>query len=122
MRKATKIMLIAGLLAAVAIGCIFVLFSPERLTPENPKGKTIYYTVVDDDKAQSGENNRYTYTLECVDGKGKKKTVTFSAGKRLKDGAYLMLYEAPLRGVTFWQEVQHSDLPDKVKAAYPAAG
>ncbi|MNJ50575.1 hypothetical protein D3C77_458520 [compost metagenome] len=95
----------------------FFLFSPAKLTPENPSGKKIYYTMVQNNHMKMG-NNRYFYNLDSYNKKGSKKDLSFSASKKLREGAYLELYTTNFRGVTYWQEIQHEDLPAAVKGIF----
>lgn len=64
------------------------------------------------------DQNRYEYALDAYNERGKVKALTFTTSKQLREGAYLELYVAPFRGVTYWQEVQLDELPDQVKSVY----
>ncbi|GMQ55984.1 hypothetical protein AN1V17_03760 [Vallitalea sediminicola] len=94
-------------------------FNPERLTPENSSGKKAYYTMVDNTDVKHGKTDeRYAYLLPCYSKKGTEKKLSFSASKQLREGAYLELYVTTLRGVTYWQEVEFSELPENVQRIY----
>lgn len=88
-------------------------FSPDKLTPENTAGKAVYYTKITGPSVQ-GENGRYGYELTAYNEKGKKKLV-FSAGKQLREGAYVQFYYTPIRGVTHWEEVNFEEFPESVQ-------
>ena len=119
MKKIPKL-LAAGvsLIIVIVIAFFIFFFNPARLTPENSKGKTCYYTMIVNDDTKLKVEEEYEYTLDAYNKKGKKKTLTFISSKQLREGAYLELYVTPLRGVTYWQEVQLDELPDKVKSVY----
>jgi len=46
--KSNKL-LVVGLIAVILVALSVFFFDPDRLTPENPEGKTIYYTMVIND-------------------------------------------------------------------------
>lgn len=118
MKTRTKL-LVAGLFIIIFGGSSIFFFNPERLTPENPKGKTSYYTmIINDDDMKLNDSQRYEYTLDAYNEKAKKKSLTFTSNKQLREGAYLELYVAPFRGVTYWQETQLDELPDQVKSIF----
>lgn len=116
MKNTMRITIASLSLLVIALGAFtFFYFTPEKLTPENPAGKTMYYTVVNNDKVEQDTNKRYDYILTAYDEKGKEKELNFSASKQLREGAYLELYVTTFRGVTYWHEVRYEDLPDKVQ-------
>ena len=109
-----KILLILGLIIVLG-ACLFLFFfTPEKLTPESPAGKTIYYAVINDSGVQDN-NKRYDYEVTAYSKKGKEKKLEFSAGKQLKKGAYVQLYYTLIRGVTYWEEVPYEELPVTVQ-------
>lgn len=93
------------------------MFSPEKLRPENPAGKAVYYTMITSSGVQN-KNERYGYELTAYNEQGKEKKLGFSAGKRLKQGAYVRLYHTLIRGVTHWEEVSFEELPKEVQLKY----
>lgn len=117
-----KVMLISGLLGLLVIiivsAFLTIFLNPDRLTYDNPAGKTIYFTVVENAGVKVDNDKRYEYVLDAYDEKGAKKELTFTASKQLREGAYLELYVAPFRGVTYWQEVQADELPSKVRSVF----
>lgn len=84
-------------------------------------GGTDYYTKIDNAKvkeiAPHGEMN-YSYTLISCNENGTKRDVSFETSKILKDGAYLRLEVAPIRGVVNWEEVEYTELPSAVQTVY----
>lgn len=109
-----------GLVLVIIVAFSVFFYNPNKLNPEKPEGKTRYYTIIvkDDDKEILGKNQRYEYTLDAFDESGKKKNLTFTSSKQLREGAYLELYVAPFRGVTYWQELQFEELPEQIKSIY----
>ncbi|MEA0553070.1 YxeA family protein [Lysinibacillus irui] len=107
-----------GLIVIVAFSIFF--YNPHKLIPDNPEGKSRFYTMIgnDDNGEKLGDNQRYKYTLEAFDESGKKKILTFNSSKQLRKGAYLELYVASFRGVTYWQEIQLNELPEPIKSKY----
>ncbi|WP_339159923.1 YxeA family protein [Paenibacillus sp. FSL W8-0186] len=82
----------------------------------NQDGKKI------EDKSDSGQKYvSYEYTLEGFDSNGKEKVLTFTAGKELRQDAYLRVY---VKGndVSSYQEVQATELPEQVKQKLVGAG
>lgn len=113
-----KVLFGIGLVLLIVVAFSIFFYNPNKLTPENPEGKTLYYTMVINDEKKLGDNQRYEYNLDAFDEKGKKRTLTFTSSKQLQEGAYLELYVAPFRGVTYWQEVHLDELPEQIKSVY----
>lgn len=57
---------------------------------------------------------RYVYTQTGFTSDGESKEVTFTAGKELREGAYLRLYVKDGDTVTSYDEVSREDVPDSV--------
>ncbi|WP_240419374.1 YxeA family protein [Paenibacillus periandrae] len=109
-----KIWLVLGLLIVIG-ACLWIFFfTPEKLTPDNPAGKTVFYTIINEPGVQD-ENGRYGYELTAYNEKGKEKKLGFSAGKPLRKGAYVQLYNTLIRGVTHWEEITFEELPEAVQ-------
>ncbi len=117
MKTTTKLLTI-GLIIIILVAFSIFFFNPNRLTPENPEGKASYYTMIVNDDTKLNSQKRYEYTLDAFSKKGDKKSLTFTSSKQLRKDAYLELYVAPFRGVTYWQEVQFDELPEQVKKKY----
>ncbi len=82
---------------------------------------TIYYTQVDNEFVKNVKTNahfKYEYTLTSYTDEGKEKSVTFRTTRVLKEDAYLKLKVMLTRGVISWEEVNTSELPEKVKEIY----
>ena len=105
-------------LVVIIIIAFSVFYNPDKLTPKNPEGKTLYYTKIFNDERKLNDNQRYEYSLDAYDERGIKKALTFTSSNQLREEAYIELYVAPFRGVTYWQEVQFDELPEQVKSVY----
>jgi uncharacterized protein (TIGR01655 family) len=112
-----KILLVLGLIIVIGACLLMFFFTPDKLTPENPAGKTVYYTMITG-PGNKGENGRYGYELTAYNEKGKEKKLNFSTGKQLREGAYVQLYYTLIRGVTHWEEVTLEELPKAVQQQY----
>ncbi|MDM5246634.1 MULTISPECIES: YxeA family protein [unclassified Lysinibacillus] len=112
-----KILLMLGLVIVLGGVCLWFFLTPEKLTPENPAGKTIYYTIISDSGIHDN-NGRYDYELTAYNKNGKEKKLEFSAGKQLREGAYIQLNYTRIRGVTYWEEIAFEELPEAVQQKY----
>lgn len=75
-----------------------------------------------EDKSDSGQKYvSYEYTLQGFDSNGKEKSLTFTAGKELRKDAYLRIYVKG-DGVSSYQEVKASELPELAKQKLGGAG
>ena len=91
-------------------------------------GANTYYTCVDNAKVETQTSQGgvidptggmpYRYTLDAYDEKGAKTEMGFGTSRVLREGAYLKLTTAPLRGVIAWEEVLWEELPEKVRLQY----
>lgn len=61
----------------------------------------------------------YRYTLTAYDNSGKSQTMNFDTSRVLRDGAYIRLAVAPIRGIISWEEVEEDQLPVAVRAQLP---
>ncbi|MFD0710439.1 YxeA family protein [Paenibacillus sp. GCM10027626] len=109
-----KILAITAVIGTVAIAAAIYFYNPDQLRPDHPAGKTVYYTRISQTEAKQDQNNRYEYKVTAYSEQGKEKTLSFTTGIKLNQGAIIMLYDAPLRGVTYWQEVKRSEVPVQV--------
>lgn len=82
--------------------------NPEKLKPDNPAGKTVYYTMITGSGVQD-DNERYDYVLAAFNEKGEEKNLSFPLGN---------LYHTGFRGVTHWEEIDFEGLPEAVKQRY----
>lgn len=53
----------------------------------------------------------YRYELPAFDERGKSRLLSFETTRLLREGAWLKITVAPIRGVTAWEEVQLNELP-----------
>lgn len=113
-----KIILIAALLLAAVVAFGIFVLAPERLAPDDPDGKTLYYTQIHSNEAIKNKNGRYEYSLLAFDNQGNQKQLDFTTSKQLHKGAYLELYTTRLRGVTYWHEVRYDSLPENIRRTY----
>lgn len=61
-------------------GCLLMfLMTPDKLIPDSPAGKTVYYTKVIDFGVLN-EDKRYDYKLTAYNKKGKEKSLSFRRG------------------------------------------
>lgn len=107
-RRITTIIMTALALAAMA-GVFYLT---------NTDNASTWYVRVDDAVAQSkddGGEEAWEYTLDAYDESGGHRQLTFTAGKRLRDGAYLKLRYMPVREVVSWEEVQPEQVPDAAR-------
>lgn len=91
-------------------------------------GSTYYYTQIDNDRIRQANSRGgvidlqggmdYSYTLRAYDDKGQDKEITFGASRELREGAFLCLTMAPIRGVIEWSEVKYDELPAAVQRIY----
>lgn len=109
-----KFILLALMIVVLACFCFF-LIDPQKLTPDHPAGKKIYYTIVDHAPIGQGDNGRYNYELTGYTAQGNTKKLSFTASKQLQDNASLKLYVTHTRGVTHWEEISQEELPEQVK-------
>lgn len=115
-----KKLLILGILVLIMAACLCSVFYEAS--------GAYYYTRIDAAKCTPGEARHgvigadggmaFTYTLPCYDEAGHEKELRFGASKELRDGAFLRLTVAPLRGVIHWEELPHDELPAAVQEKY----
>ncbi|WP_440896691.1 YxeA family protein [Amphibacillus sp. Q70] len=111
------ILLLVGLVIMVG-GCAMLFsYDADKLSPDHPKGKDIYYTVITEEGTE-GNSDRHIYQVIGYDENAKEKELEFSAGHQLRQGAYIQLYHTKFRGVTYWQEVSFEELPAAVQEQF----
>lgn len=113
-----KILGIVVLIVLIVFAFVHLFLNPKRLIPEDPEGKTVYYTQINNNEVKKNNDDRYEYSLPSYNKKGKEKKLSFTASKKLREEAYLKLYETRFRGITYWQEVQYEELPEAIKKIY----
>ena len=60
----------------------------------------------------------YRYTLQAYTESGAGKNLDLDTSRELRDGAYVLVRVAPLRGVISWEEVSFDELPASVRIHY----
>lgn len=117
--KKSKIILIAAgalaLLLAAGIGSMGILY---QSTTDNAES---LYSQIDNEQIETitphgGMNYRYKLLAYTESGAGKE--VELDTSRVLKNGAYLLIKIAPLRGVISWEEVRFDQLPSSVQIHY----
>lgn len=118
MKKGKTLLIILGavaLTAAAGIGVIAILF---QATNENT---TSYYSRIDNSLVQpitphGGMNYRYSLTVYTEE--GREQDLELDTSRVLKEGAFIRIETAPIRGVIRWEEVQYDELPAPVQGYY----
>ncbi|WP_060205114.1 YxeA family protein [Sporosarcina koreensis] len=113
-----KGLIAVGVLAIFLIGAIIALATMDfnRMGKDNAYYQIPAESSVEETKLESGEiMKRYLYTGTAYKENGESIEVEFSAAKELREGAYLKLYLKNGDEVTSYDEVQPSDIPEKVK-------
>ena len=102
--------IVLGVLLLGAVAGVFYL--------TNTDNASTWYVRVDDAIARQkadGDEEVWEYTLDAYNERGEHRQLTFTAGKRLRDGAYLKLGYMPVREVVSWEEVQPEQVPDAAR-------
>lgn len=100
--------ILIGLTALFLTAC-----SPQ---PLQTIGATKYYVEIDG-AGQPNDDEQYTryeYNLTGYNKDGESKELYFTAGKELRENAYLMIYAKKDKIITY-EEVAKADIPDKAK-------
>lgn len=117
--KQSKITFIAvlavlGVLAVAVLG----MGAMYRSTLENAVD---YYSRIDNDLVVSivpHGGMSYRYILQAYGEDGTGKPLELDTSRILKDGAFIRIQVAPMRGVTDWEEMQYEQLPSAVRDRY----
>lgn len=114
------VLLTAAIIAAVLLCLCRWLFSSDSYS--------YYYVQIDNSKtAKLGSRNgvidfnggmELQYKLPAYNENGEEKEITFGTTRHLREGAYLKLSVAPIRGVVEWEEVQLEDMPPIVRGNF----
>ncbi len=91
-------------------------------------GSACYYTQIDNSKIEEVNSRggvidvqggmKYSYTLPAYNESGGGKDITFGASRKLREGAFIRLTVAPVRGVVEWSEVEYDEMPAAVQGEY----
>lgn len=119
MKKAKSVLLILGAVVAVAALGVAILAFLFHYTGNNT---TNYYGRIDNGlvaeiEPHGGMNYRYHMPVYLED--GSREDLDLDTSRVLKEGAYILIEVAPLRGVLRWEELQYEQLPAAVQAKYP---
>ncbi|HHX61452.1 MAG TPA: YxeA family protein [Epulopiscium sp.] len=87
-----------------------------KIGKDNVYIEIIEPTGTEEDRLDNGEViTRYIYNQRAFDKEGKSVEIEFSAGKKLRKGAYLMLYIKDGNVVTSYDEVKWSEIPSNAQ-------
>ncbi|AKL96098.1 hypothetical protein CACET_c26530 [Clostridium aceticum] len=101
------------ILAILMLVGVFTACDINRIGKNNVYIEVIEPTEIMEDRLTSEEViTRYIYKQKAFDKKGKPIDVEFSAGKELRQGAYLMLYVKNENEVTSYDEVKWDEIPN----------
>lgn len=105
----------AALFLVVAAGTMGMLF---QATGENAVS---WYGRIDNDLVEpitphGGMNYRYSLVVYGAD--GGRRSLDLDTSRVLKDGAFIRIEVAPIRGVISWEEMQYEQLPAAVQGKY----
>ena len=119
MRRVKPVLIVLGVAAMVVVIGIAAIGFLFQYTGNNT---TSYYGRIDNDLVEEivphgGMNYRYHMPVYRED--GSQEYLDLDTSRVLKDGAYIHIETAPLRGVLRWEELQHEELPDAVRVRYP---
>lgn len=118
MKKVKPVFMIVGAAALVLVLGVSILAVLFRTTEDSADS---VYSRIDNDLVREitphgGMNYRYTLTVYQED--GSSSPLELDTARILKDGAYILIRTAPLRGVLSWEELQYDELPLPVQAKY----
>ena len=119
MKKTKPILIILGaavLIIVLGIAILAILFRTTEANASNVYSR-IDNTLVQEITPHGGMNYRYTLQVYAED--GTPSSLELDTSRILKDGAYILIRTAPLRGVLSWEEMQYDELPAAVQAKYP---
>lgn len=115
MKKIKPAVIVLTAALVVALGGIFALGFLYQSTAENATSlySRIDNTQVEEITPHGGMQYRYTLQAYAEDGTGQE--LVLDTSRILKDGAYIRVEVAALRGVISWEEVQPAELPAPVQ-------
>ncbi len=118
MKQIRHMMIALGAIVGILVVLLVVMGVVYQGTTESA---TAYYARIDNSSvteiAPHGGMS-YRYSLPAYRENGHQEEMTFDTSRVLKEGAYIRLEVAPLRGVISWEEVQYEELPVAVQAQY----
>lgn len=118
MKKSRTVLIAAGalvLILAAVIGSMGIFYQSTTNNAES------LYSQIDNERLEpitphGGMN--YRYTIPAYTESGAEKNLELDTSHELRDGAYILVKTAPLRGVISWEEVTFEQLPPPVQAHY----
>ncbi|MGX9930114.1 MULTISPECIES: YxeA family protein [Virgibacillus] len=114
MKNMLRILFILLAIIVIALFAFTALVKNEVADMLNPLiPKTSVYVKIDG-TAKEVEGPRYEYTLSGYEKSGDVRTVTFSASKKLREGAYIRL-TTKRSYVKEWEEVPYDTIPEDAK-------
>ncbi len=117
-RQTKGLLLVLGAAILVLLGFFLLLGIFYQFTTDNTQN---YFVQIDNTQVSEitphGGMN-YRYTLRAFDVAGAEKEIDFDTSRILKEGAFVCLEVAPVRGIISWSEVDYSELPDIVQKEY----
>lgn len=120
MNNKKKVMGISIILIIVLIGAVLFIMSKFLTTDYNKRGTDKYYLqIVGEGEAYDSnpgeeEDIRYNYNLPAYDNEGNQKNMEFTSAEPLTEGAYLVVYYRSDKGVTTYEEIQKSAIPEAI--------
>ncbi len=118
MKKSKPILVVFGaavLIIVLGIAILAILFRTTEANASNCYSR-IDNNLVQEITPHGGMNYRYTLQVYAEDGSA--SSLDLDTSRILKDGAYILIRTAPLRGVLSWEEMQYDELPAAVQAKY----
>ena len=118
-KKLRPVLMIAGALALTLAAGIAAMGIIYQTTSENYEScySRIDNSCVEAIAPHGGMN--YRYTLQVYSQEGDRKELKLDTSRVLKDGAYILIKTAPLRGVIGWEGLTYDQLPAAVQKHYP---
>ncbi|MBD5160476.1 MAG: YxeA family protein [Oscillibacter sp.] len=105
----------AALVLVLAIAALGIIFQSTEANATVCYGR-IDNTLVQEITPHGGMN--YRYSLTVYDENGAASSLELDTSRILKDGAYIAITTAPLRGVLSWEELSYDQLPAPVQKHY----
>ncbi|ETT81438.1 YxeA family protein [Viridibacillus sp. FSL R5-0477] len=112
--KALKIAIGTLVVAVIIILLMSLLVKNELADMLNPfiHQKDVFVKI--DQTGKKIDQKTYEYALDGINEDGKKIKITFTAGKQLREGAYLKV-DTKRTYVKSWEEVKLNDIPSVVR-------
>ena len=111
------VLLTAAIIAAVLLCLCRWIFSSDSYS--------YYYVQIDNSKTEKLESRKgvidfnggmeLLYRLPAYNEAGEEREITFGTTRHLREGAFLKLSVAPLRGVVEWEEIRLEEMPKEVR-------